>query len=249
MAEPRRIALAGAIFDTDGVVTRTAEVHERAWQLALDEVQVEFGVTGRPFTHEDYLELLDGRPRYDGVAAFLASRDIELEWGAPDDPPDAPTVCGVGNRKNERFVATIDRDGVRPYDSTLDLIRRLRALGVGVAVISASRNCAAVLAAAGADGLFDARVDGIVSAELGLAGKPDPAIFLEAARRLGVAPDEAAVVEDARSGVAAGARGGFAVVVGVDRGGSPDELRRAGAHLVVGDLGEIHVDDDRSWHT
>ncbi len=116
-------------------------------------------------------------------------------------------------------------------------------------MISASRNCAAVLAAAGADGLFDARVDGIVSAELGLAGKPDPAIFLEAARRLGVPPDEAAVVEDARSGVAAGARGGFAVVVGVDRGGSPDELRRAGAHLVVGDLGEIHVDDDRIWHT
>lgn len=249
MADPTPIALAGAIFDTDGVITRTAEVHERAWQLALDEVQVELGATGRPFSHEDYLELLDGRPRYDGVAAFLASRGIELPLGEPGDAPDTSTVCGVGNRKNARFVATIAREGVRPYDSTVELVRRLRSLGVGVAVISASRNCEAVLAAAGVDDLFDARVDGIVSAELELAGKPDPAIFLEAARRLGVAPGEAAVVEDARSGVAAGTRGGFALVVGVDRSGSRDELLDAGAHVVVEDLREVRVDDDRSWHT
>lgn len=239
----------GAIFDTDGVITRTADVHERAWQEALDPVVRHHGVTDRPFRHADYVEHLDGRSRYDGVDAFLRSRGIELPWGDPGDGPDDATVCGVGNAKNERFRAVIARDGVERYDTTIALVDRLRGLGVGVAVISASKNCERVLEAAGVSDRFDVRVDGVVADELGLAGKPDPAVFLEAARRLGVEPQRCAVVEDSRAGVAAGAAGGFAPVVGVDRGAGASELRAAGAMMVVEDLGEIEVDDRRRWST
>jgi alpha,alpha-trehalase len=241
------VAPDAAIFDTDGVVTRTAEVHERAWRRVLDEATVHHGVLGAPFEHSDYLRHLDGRSRYDGVAAFLSSRSIDLPWGSPEDPPAMDTVCGIGNMKNVRFREAISVEGVEPYESTLAFIRRLRDEGVGVAVISASRNCAEVLAAAGASDLFDARVDGLVAAELQLPGKPDPAVFLEAARRLGVTPGRSAVVEDSLAGVAAGRRGGFGLVVGVNRTGVADELERAGADVVVADMSQLRVDERRRW--
>lgn len=240
-------AVDAAIFDTDGVITRTADVHERAWRDVLDEVVVSHGVTTQPFEHRDYVEHLDGRARYDGVDSYLRSRGIELPWGSPSDPPSEDTVCGVGNAKNDRFRAVIRRDGVVAYETTVELIDRLRTLGVAVAVISASKNCAEVLAAAGVEDRFDERVDGVDAAELGLVGKPDPAVFLEASRRLGVEPRRCAVIEDSLAGVAAGVAGGFPVVVGVDRGAGVDALRVAGATLVVGDLGEIEVGEDRRW--
>lgn len=237
----------GAIFDTDGVITDTAVVHERAWRAVLDQAARDHGVTDRPFTHEDYLEHLDGRPRYDGVSAFLGSRGIDLPFGDPSDPPTAETVCGVGNRKNEVFLEELRANGVEAYPSTVELVRLLRSRGVRVAVISASRNCAEVLRAAGVAELFEQRVDGVVASELALAGKPDPAVFLEAARRIGVQVDDAAVIEDSRAGVVAGHRGGFGLVVGIDRAGSGDALRSAGAHLVVSDLAEIRVLDSGQW--
>jgi alpha,alpha-trehalase len=237
----------GAIFDTDGVITDTAAVHERAWRGVLDDAARGHGVADRPFTHEDYLEHLDGRPRYDGVAAFLASREIDLPFGDPSDSPSADTVCGIGNRKNERFLDELRSNGVGAYPSTVELVRVLRRRGVRVAVISASRNCAEVLAAAGVADLFEQRVDGVVAAELALAGKPDPAVFVEAADRLGVEVDAAAIIEDSRAGVVAGHRGGFGLVVGIDRTGPGDALRSAGAHLVVSDLAEIRVLESGHW--
>lgn len=249
MAHPdRSVVVDAAIFDTDGVITRTAEVHERAWRDVLDEAAAVHGVHDRPFGHADYVEHLDGRSRYDGVDAYLRSRGIELEWGEPTDEPSFDTVCAVGNVKNDRFREVIRRDGVERYDTTIELVDRLHQLGVGVAVISASRNCAEVLAAAGVQDRFEVRVDGVDAAELGLVGKPDPAVFVEAARRLGIDVGRCAVIEDSRSGVVAGARGGFGLVVGVDRSTGAEALRDAGAHLVVDDLSAIRVDEDRRWH-
>lgn len=234
------------VFDTDGVITRTAEVHAAAWARLFDDVLVELRGPGEPsFSTEDYLAHVDGRPRYDGVAGFLASRGIELPWGSPSDPPGAPTVCGLGNRKNAYFRDRLEADGVEAYPTTLVLLDALRAAGVGVAAVSASRNQLAVLEAAGVAGRFDARVDGVMSAELDLPGKPEPDLFLEAARRLGAPPDRTAVVEDARSGVEAGRRGGFHPVVGVDRSGRPAELAAAGADVVVGDLGQVRLGPGR----
>jgi alpha,alpha-trehalase len=209
-------------------------------------VLVELRGPGEPhFSTEDYLAHVDGRPRYDGVAGFLASRGIELPRGVPSDPPGAPTICGLGNRKNTYFRDHLAEHGVEPYDTTLVFVAALRSAGVAVAAVSASENQLAVLEAAGAASSFDARVDGVISAELGLAGKPDPALFLEAARRLGVDPRRCAVVEDARSGVEAGRRGGFSPVVGVDRTGRPAELVSAGADVVVADLVQLGVTADR----
>ena len=252
---PRPMPLAvvdACVLDTDGVITRTADVHRDAWKQLFDTYLDErfagspaHDPERRPFDAEDYLAHVDGRPRYDGVDAFLRSRGIALEWGRPDDPPQRDTVCGLGNRKNVFFRAHLDRHGVAVYDSTVALVRRMRDLGIGVAAVSASQNQAAVLDAAGLTELFDVRVDGIMARDLGLAGKPDPALFLEAARRLQVPPPRAAVVEDARSGVQAGRRGGFGAVIGVDRSGHPAELQAAGADVVVADLCQVHVDDGR----
>jgi trehalose 6-phosphate phosphatase len=233
------------IFDMDGVVTDTAAVHAAAWKQLFDDYlrsrSQRYGERFVPFDLDsDYRRHVDGKPRYDGVRHFLASRGIELEEGDPSDPPERESVCGLGNRKNEAFLERLRADGARPYDTTVDLIRQLMDDGLPVAVISASKNVAQVLATAGLSGLFDAQVDGIEAARLGLPGKPDPAVFLEAARRLGVTPSRAAVVEDALAGVEAGRRGGFHLVVGVDRTGHPGALRAAGADLVVSDLGELH---------
>jgi trehalose 6-phosphate phosphatase len=234
------------IFDLDGVVTRTAELHAQAWKQLFDEyLEARARRHGEPFRPfdpaSDYRRFVDGRPRYEGVVSFLRSRGIELPFGSPGDPEERETVCGLGNRKNRYFRAALARTGGDPYPTTLELISALRERGVRTAVVSSSRNCAAVIEAAGIGELFDAKVDGIDAAELGMPGKPEPALFLEAARRLGVDPAHAAVVEDAIAGVEAGRRGGFALVVGVDRGAQFDALTTAGADIVVADLAELAI--------
>jgi trehalose-phosphatase len=233
-----------AIFDMDGVVTDTAAVHAAAWKQLFDSfLEARAQRTGEPFvpfdTVDDYRPHVDGKPRYDGVRDFLASRGISLPEGDPEDPPDRETVCGLGNRKNRAFLDRLERDGARAYESTVALVEQLKSDGMGVAVISASENMSEVLDAAGLSGLFDARVDGRDATRLNLPGKPDPAVFTEAARLLDVDPARTAVVEDAIAGVDAGRRGTFGLVVGVDRTGHPDALRQAGADLVVPDLGEL----------
>ena len=232
------------IFDLDGVVTRTAEVHAEAWKRLFDEYLSARASQGdeafQPFDRRsDYLRFVDGKPRYEGVASFLDSRGIELPPGSPGDPEERETVCGLGNRKNRYFLQALRQTGAHPYATTLELIATLRERGRGIAIVSSSRNCVAVLEAAGIRELFDVKVDGLDADELGLAGKPDPALFLEAARRLGVEPADAAVVEDAISGVEAGRRGRFGLVIGVDRAAQREALAAAGADLVVGDLAEV----------
>jgi beta-phosphoglucomutase family hydrolase len=243
--------IAAVIFDTDGVVTRTATVHAAAWKALFDEyLRRRAAATGEPFVpfvDEDYVRYVDGRSRYEGVEAFLASRGIVLPAGEPGDPSDRETVCGLGNRKNENFLAQLRDHGVEPFDSTLALVRRLQRRAIRTAVVSASENCAAVLDAVGARQLFDVRVDGVDAAALGLASKPDPALFLEAARRLDTEPASAAVVEDALAGVEAGRRGGFGLVVGIDRTGHSDALVDHGADVVVSDLAALDVDDEGQW--
>jgi beta-phosphoglucomutase family hydrolase len=239
--------LDAVIFDMDGVVTQTAVVHAAAWQQLFDTYLADraarTGTLLRPFDiGDDYRRYIDGMPRYDGVRGFLRSRGITLAEGTPADPPNAETVCGLGNRKNGYFVERVAEDGVQPYPTTVALIRDLHARGIRTAIISASENATDVLTAAGVLGLFDVKVDGADSARLALAGKPDPAIFLEAARRLDVAPGRAVVVEDALAGVEAGRRGGFGLVVGVDRAGFRAELAERGADVVVADLGELLPD-------
>jgi beta-phosphoglucomutase family hydrolase len=236
--------LDAVIFDMDGVVTETATLHAAAWKRLFDEfLEARARRTGEPFVPfdatADYLRHVDGRNRYDGVRAFLASRAVTLPDGDASDPDDAPTVCGLGNRKDRFFRRHVAEHGVRAFPSTVELIRLLRARGVRTALVTASRNADEVLAAAGVSDLFDAKVDGRDAAVLGLPGKPNPATFLEAARRLAVRRERAAVVEDALAGVAAGSAGGFALVVGVGRHGQRDALRRAGADLVVADLAEL----------
>ena len=243
--------LAAVIFDTDGVVTRTASVHRAAWKALFDAYLSDRASSrGEPFVafdEEDYARYVDGRARYEGVQGFLASRGITLPRGAPGDPPGTGTVCALGNAKNEHFLEEVALHGVEPFESTLSLVRELRRNAIPTGVVSASENCAALLRAAGAAELFDTRVDGIDAAELGLASKPDPALFLEAARRLGVDPAGAAVVEDALAGVEAGRRGGFGLVVGVDRTGRAAALKEHGADVVVADLASFEVDPDGRW--
>jgi len=241
-----RQAVDAVVFDMDGVVTRTASVHAAAWKRLFDDYlrsRADEGDAWTPFDADaDYRVYVDGKPRYDGVRSFLASRDIVLPEGSPDDPPDTETVCGLGNRKNEYFVDELREHGVAVFESTVHLVRRLQELGIGTAIISASKNAERVLDAGGVGSLFPVRVDGVVAAEMGLPGKPDPAVFLEATRRLGATADRSVVVEDAISGVEAGRRGGFALVVGVDRTGHPRELKDGGADVVVDDLEEVVTD-------
>ncbi len=234
------------LFDLDGVVTRTAELHATAWTELFDgffeQRRRELGESHRPFDPAtDYLALVDGKPRYEGVRSVLADRGIDLPEGDPTDDPGRASVHGLAARKDALFVERLREDGVQVFASTLALIRDLRAHGVKVGVVTSSRNGREVLRAAGLEGCFDARVDGLDAAALGLAGKPDPAPFFECARRLGAAPARSVVVEDAAPGVMAGRRGGFGLVVGVDRGGNREALVRNGADAVVADLGEVDV--------
>ncbi|WP_226344205.1 HAD family hydrolase [Agilicoccus flavus] len=226
-----------ALFDLDGVLTPTALVHMAAWAETFDAF---LAGRGQPaYTEQDYYDHVDGRPRYEGVATFLASRGIELPYGDPSDPPEADTVCGIGNRKNVAVNEVLDRDGVDPYPGSLRLLDHLGDAGIRMAVVSSSANAPHVLKVSGIADRFEVVVDGAVAARDGLPGKPEPDTFLAAADRLGVAADRAVVLEDATSGVRAGKAGGFGLVVGVDRGAGPQALSAAGADVVVADLAEL----------
>jgi alpha,alpha-trehalase len=237
--------IVGFVFDLDGVLTDTAEIHKRAWKRMFDDFLRERagGSEFEPFSEDDYLKYVDGRPRYDGCRAFLESRAIDLPQGDREDEPGKETVCGLGNLKNKRYVEQLDQDGVEPFPGSVEFVKGLRSHGVPRAVISASKNCVPVLEAAGIRNLFDEKVDGVDSEELGLKGKPDPAIFLEAAKRIGVEPSEAAIVEDAQAGVEAGRRGRFGLVIGIARSGDKGPLEQKGADIVVGDLSELDAEE------
>ena len=225
------------LFDLDGVLTPTADVHQRAWTVMFDEfLATQPGQA--PFSEADYLAHVDGRPRFDGVRTFLASRGITLPEGDADEPPGQGSVSALGNRKNELFQRVLRDEGIAPYPGSL---RLLDALGedTKLAVVSSSRNAREVLDASGLAPRFDVVADGVTLGEEQLRGKPAPDLFLSAARHLGVAPADAVVVEDAVSGVAAGRAGDFALVIGVDRGAGPEALRAHGADIVVDDLGEL----------
>ncbi|MFF5014623.1 HAD family hydrolase [Streptomyces sp. NPDC001165] len=229
------------LFDLDGVVTKTAVVHAAAWKETFDAFLRDYeGPQARPFDAiAEYDEYVDGRPRADGVRSFLDSRGIHLPEGGPDDPPDARTVHGLGNRKNDLLLERIRTGGVEAYEGTLRYLEAVRAQGLRTAIVSSSANCQDVLRAVGAEHFFDVRIDGVVAAERNLPGKPHPDTFLAAAHDLGVEPAQAAVFEDALAGMDAGRSGGFGYVVGVDRVGQADALYAHGASIVVKDLAEL----------
>lgn len=233
-------AWAGAsaiLFDLDGVLTPTATVHERAWQeLFEDYLAAQPQVPG--YSESDYFDHIDGKPRFDGVRDFLASRGIVLPEGPTDDDPANTTVQGLGNRKN-RIFNNIVSGGVEPFAGSVRFLEAALERGLKVAVVSSSRNAPAVLAAAGLSARFPVVVDGVVAASEGLPGKPSPATYEYAARLLGLPSGECVVVEDAVSGVQAGDAGTFYSVIGVDRGAGRQALLDAGATLVVSDLQEL----------
>ncbi len=232
---PDLSALDGVLFDLDGVLTPTAEVHMHAWESMFTELFSAWGIEPA-YTEEDYFRYLDGKQRYDGVASLLRSRDVEVPWGDPDDDPSADTVCGIGNRKNEVFARVLRADGIAPYPGSLALLEQLRAAETPIGVVSSSKNAEEVLAAAGIRDFFPVVVDGVVSAREGLRSKPAPDMFAAGARMLGVDPARSAAVEDAHSGVASAVAAGFGLVVGVDRGAGAQALLDLGATLVVDDL-------------
>jgi beta-phosphoglucomutase family hydrolase len=232
------------LFDLDGVLTKTATVHAAAWKQMFDAYLRDRATrTGEKFVPfdlaSDYGEYVDGKPRSDGVRSFLASRGIELPEGAEDDPSNAETISGLGNRKNEIVLRMIHEDGVEAYPGSVRYLEAARDAGLRRAVVSSSTNCHDVLVAAGIEEFFEARIDGVVAEHDHLRGKPAPDTFLAGARALGVEPGAAAVYEDALAGVAAGRAGHFACVVGVDRVGHAEGLREHGATVVVGDLAEL----------
>ncbi|MBW8864059.1 MAG: HAD-IA family hydrolase [Verrucomicrobia bacterium] len=248
-AETRRDTLNfdAVIFDMDGVITRTAAVHSLAWKRMFDEyLRYREGMYDehfREFAHAvDYLPYVDGRPRYKGVEAFLQSRGIGIPFGEPDDDPRQETVCGLGNRKNIFFNRVIKEEGVGVYESTIKLIWELLDQSIKVGVASSSKNCALILKQALITDLFETCVDGVVSARLGLRGKPEPDIFIRASDNLGVKCHRAIVIEDAVSGVEAGAKGKFGLVIGIARENNAAELAAHGADVVVADLAELTLE-------
>jgi beta-phosphoglucomutase family hydrolase len=237
-------AISACLFDLDGVLTRTAVLHAAAWKQAFDELLAARSQrTGEPFTPfdavEDYDNYVDGRPRLAGTRTFLEARGIELPEGAPTDPPGSETVQGVASRKNELVLALMKQRGVEVYAGSRQFLNEARRRSLSTAVVSSSANTKTVLEVAGLEGQFDVCVDGVVAEQSHLAGKPAPDTYLEAARRLGVPPRQAAVFEDALAGVEAGRAGGFGLVVGVDRVGQRDELVAHGADVVVADLADL----------
>ncbi len=235
------------IFDMDGVITKTAVVHSMAWKKMFDEYlryrEKKYNEPFVAFTHaNDYLPYIDGRPRYQGVDRFLRSRGIELPFGDANDEPGKETVCGLGNRKNEFFNKVVEEDGVGLYSSTVKLVKDLLDTGIKTGVATSSKNCELILTKAGITDLFQTQVDGVVSAQIGLKGKPEPDIFTTAADNLGVQYNRAVVVEDAVSGVQAGAKGNFGLVIGVAREENEEELKNNGADVVVKDLDEISIE-------
>src|SRR3954449_13578785 len=236
--------ITACLFDLDGVLTQTAKIHAQAWKQMFDGfLRERSGRTGEPFQEfdrlTDYDEYVDGKPRLDGVLSFLQSRGIELPMGSPSDPPDAETIHGLGTRKNDLVLELIREQGVEPYEGSIRFAEAARDHGLRRVVVSSSSNCGDVMAAAGIDHLFEVRIDGVVAEREGLAGKPAPDTFLAGARALGAQPAQAAVFEDAQAGVEAGRAGSFGWVVGVDRTGQAEALRRRGADVVVDDLAEL----------
>ncbi len=240
------------IFDLDGVITQTAKVHSLAWKRMFDNYlrmrQNKYSEPFKEFTHEkDYLPYVDGKPRYKGVEAFLNSRGIDLCFGDPSDSPETETICGLGNMKDKTFNKVLANDGVQVYDSTISIIRELKSLDIKLGVASSSKNCKPVLEAAGLLELFNTRVDGVISAELNLKGKPEPDIFQAACDNLHVEYKKAIVVEDAVSGVQAGAKGDFGLVLGIAREDNGEKLRQNGADRVINDFSEITTYDLEKW--
>lgn len=240
------------IFDLDGVITRTALVHGEAWKRMFDEYlrarETNKGEKFQEFTHNaDYLPYVDGKPRYKGVSSFLESRGIEIPFGDPSDTDDMETVCGLGNKKNTMFNLVLEEEGVQVYESTVKLIEELKKEGIKIGVASSSKNCKPVLEKAGLLDLFETRVDGVVSAELGLSGKPEADIFTTACDNLGVSYNKSVIVEDAVSGVKAGENGNFGLVIGVAREDNINDLFANGADIVVEDLGEISINRINDW--
>lgn len=237
-----------AIFDLDGVLTDTARVHAAAWKAVFDAFLQKWaqrhGQAFQPFDiAADYLDYVDGRPRDDGVRSFLAARGITLLEGSERDPEDADTVHVLGERKTRLFLQALQK-GISPAAGVPALLKKLRQAGVKTAVGSSSKNTTAILHAAGLEHHFDACVDGLDAEALSLRGKPAPALFLEIARRLNVAPSRVILFEDALAGVEAGKRGGFGCVVGIDRGQQPEALRQHGADVVIKTLLEVHVEEN-----
>jgi beta-phosphoglucomutase family hydrolase len=226
---------AGVLFDLDGVITPTAEIHEHAW----GELFADFD-----YTEADYIRFIDGKPRYDGVRSFLASRDVKLPEGSLSDAPGTDTIYAMGNQKNVLFTAILNRDGIAPYPGSAKTLDLLAAVDTPAGIVSSSKNARAVLAAAGLDHRFDVVVDGIVAADRGIAGKPAPDPYLLGARELEIDPEQSVIVEDAVSGVASGAAGNFAVVIGVDRGAGAATLLGNGATFVVSDLADLLPDNN-----
>lgn len=240
------------IFDVDGVVTKTAVVHSAAWREMFNEyLRLREKRDGEPFKEftiqDDYLPYVDGKPRYKGVASFLESRNINIDYGDPSDDPDKETVCGLGNRKNIKFREVLENQGVEVYQSTIDLVKDLKKYNIKVGVASSSKNCEFILKSVGIDELFQTRVDGVVSAELNLKGKPEGDIFVTAAKNLNCDPKKSVVVEDAVSGVQAGVNGGFGLVIGVARENNTAELTANGADVVVTDFKGINAHTIEQW--
>ena len=232
------------LFDLDGVLTQTAKVHARAWKEMFDDFLRDwYARHGEPFQEfdrpTDYDEYVDGKPRLDGVRSFLESRGIELPPGSPSDPANAETVHALGTRKNDLVLELIREQGVEVYEGSVRFVEQARDQGLRRAVVSSSTNCRDVLAVAGIEDLFEVRIDGVVAEREGLAGKPAPDTFLAGARALGAEAAQAAVFEDAQAGVEAGRAGNFGWVVGVDRTGQAEALKRRGADVVVQDLSEL----------
>ena len=251
-SDSRSYSFDAVIFDLDGVVTKTAVVHAAAWKAMFDEfLRLRAQETGEPFKEftyeEDYLTYVDGKPRYKGVQSFLESRGIDLDFGDPNDGTDKETVCALGNRKNIKFVEVLKTEGAEVYQTTVDLIHDLRSKGIRIGVASSSANCQYILQSTGLEDLFETRVDGVVSRELGLKGKPQGDIFVTAAKNVGVKPDRAIVVEDAVSGVQAGVNGGFGLVIGVARENNQDDLKSNGADVVIDDFADITMDTIEKW--
>ena len=248
----RNCSFQAVIFDLDGVITKTAVIHAQAWKLVFDEYlrrrEKRDGEVFRPFTHKaDYLPYVDGKPRYEGVRSFLQSRKIKIPFGSPEDKPAQETICGIGNKKNQMFRYLLTKKKPQVFSSTIQLIRALKKSGVRIGVASSSANCQQILQSAGIENLFQTRVDGVVSSELALKGKPEGDIFVTAAHNLGARVGSCVVAEDASSGVAAGRNGEFGLVLGVARGDNQGELLENGADVVVRDLGEITIAWMEEW--
>ncbi len=254
MESKNQVLFKAVIFDLDGVVTKTALVHAASWKAMFDEYlklrEKRDGESFSEFTYEkDYLTYVDGKPRYKGVQSFLESRGIDIPFGEKEDAPDHETVCGLGNKKNIKFRECLKNQGVDVYEKTIELIKDLISNGIRIGVASSSKNCQHVLKSAGIEAFFETRVDGVVSAELGLEGKPQGDIFVKAAENLGVTPDKAIVVEDAVSGVKAGVHGKFGLVIGVARENNEEELKANGADVVVTNFHNVDTEVLNRWFT